>query len=198
MEPDSFDRVVKTRQPVVGSLAQGFGGQWLFPVRVPVVRDGKLKFVLAGLKFLKLGKVLTTGGTMALTIWVYAKMFGLAFAVGFVLLIFLHEMGHAAAMRLHGIAFGAPVFIPFVGAMIAMKNQPPNVRVEAEVAIAGPIAGGLAAAACWAAGVALGSPLLVALAYTGFFPGPLKALRPLEPLMAKLPVGAQYYTLAQA
>lgn len=141
----------------------------------------KLKFVLAGLKFLQLGKVLTTGGTMAVTIWVYATTFGLPFAFGFVLLIFLHEMGHAAAMRLHGIEFGAPVFIPFVGAMIAMKKQPPNVRVEAEVAIAGPIAGGLAAAACWALGAALGSPLLVALAFSGFFLN-LFNLLPISPL----------------
>ena len=146
-----------------------------------VVVLGKLKFVLAGLKFLKLGKVLTTGGTMALTIWVYATTFGLPFAFGFVLLIFLHEMGHAAAMRLHGIEFGAPVFIPFVGAMIVMKNQPRNVRVEAEVAIAGPIAGGLAAAACWALGAALGSPLLVALAFSGFFLN-LFNLLPVSPL----------------
>jgi len=38
----------------------------------------------------------------------------------------------------------------------------------------------------------------VEVAYTGFFPGPLKALRPLERLMTRIPVGAQYYTLARA
>jgi Zn-dependent protease len=141
----------------------------------------KLKFLLGGLKFLQLGKVLTTGGTMVVTIWVYGMLFGLPFAIGFVLLIFVHEMGHAAAMKLHGLDFGAPVFIPFVGAMIAMKKMPPNVRIEAEVAIAGPIAGGLASAACWGIGVATESPLFVALAYSGFFLN-LFNLLPVSPL----------------
>jgi Zn-dependent protease len=150
---------------------------------------GKLKFILAGLKFLSLGKVLTTGGTMILTIWVYAQTYGFAYAAGFVLLIFLHEMGHAAAIRMHGLEAGAPVFIPFVGAMIAMKKMPPNVRVEAEVAIAGPIAGGLAAAACWALGVALGSPLLHALAFSGFLLN-LFNLLPVSPLDGGRIVGA--------
>lgn len=141
----------------------------------------KLKFLLGGLKFLQLGKVLTTGGTMVVTIWIYGMMLGLPFAIGFVLLIFVHEMGHAAAMKLHGLDFGAPVFIPFVGAMIAMKNMPPNARIEAEVAIAGPIAGGLASAACWGIGVAWEAPLFVALAYSGFFLN-LFNLLPVSPL----------------
>lgn len=154
----------------------------LFKLKTPLlIVLSKLKFVLGGLKFLKLGKVLTTGGTMALTIWVYATAFGWPFAVGFVLLIFLHEMGHVAAMRLHGLEMSAPVFIPFVGAMIAMKKLPPNARVEAEVAIAGPIAGGLAAAGCWAIGVAFDAPLFVALAYSGFFLN-LFNLLPVSPL----------------
>ncbi len=146
-----------------------------------VVVLSKLKFILGGLKFLKLGQVLTTGGTMALTIWVYANLFGFPYALGFVLLIFLHEMGHAAAIRMHGLEAGAPVFIPFVGAMIAMKKMPPNVRVEAEVAIAGPIAGGLAAGICWLLGLAFESPLLVALAYSGFFLNLINLL-PVSPL----------------
>lgn len=154
----------------------------LFKLKGPLLLVlSKLKFLLGGLKFLQLGKVLTTGGTMVVTIWVYGMMFGLPFAIGFVLLIFVHEMGHAAAMKLHGLDFGAPVFIPFVGAMIAMKKLPPNVRIEAEVAIAGPIAGGLASAACWGIGVATESPLFVALAYSGFFLN-LFNLLPVSPL----------------
>lgn len=154
----------------------------LFKLKGPLLLVlSKLKFLLGGLKFLQLGKVLTTGGSMVVTIWVYGMVFGLPFAIGFVLLIFVHEMGHAAAMKLHRLDFGAPVFIPFVGAMIAMKNMPPNVRIEAEVAIAGPIAGGLASAVCWGIGVAYESPLFVALAYSGFFMN-LFNLLPVSPL----------------
>lgn len=154
----------------------------LFKLKGPLLLVlGKLKFLAAGAKLLGLGKIATTGGTMLLTIWVYAQTWGLWFAIGFVLLIFVHEMGHAAAMWARGLKAGAPVFIPFVGAMIAMKDLPPNARVEAEVAIAGPVAGGLAAAACWGLGEALGSPLLVALAFSGFFLN-LFNLIPVSPL----------------
>lgn len=141
----------------------------------------KLKFVAAGLKFLKFGKFLTTGLTMLLSIAAYATVFGAKFAVGFVLLILIHELGHGAAMQLHGIRAGAPVFIPFVGAAIAMKDRPRDARIEAEVGIAGPIAGGIASAACFGIGLAAQSPLFVALAHTGFFLN-LFNLLPVSPL----------------
>src|SRR5215813_15490590 len=73
------------------------------------------KLLLIPLKLLKFAKFGTTIATMALTTWLYAGLFGLRFAAGFVLLIFLHEMGHAAAMKLCGLRAGAPVFIPFFG-----------------------------------------------------------------------------------
>jgi len=38
----------------------------------------------------------------------------------------------------------------------------------------------------------------VRVTFTGFFPGALRALRPFERLMGKIPLGAQYYTLARA
>lgn len=82
------------------------------------------------------------------------------------LLIFVHEMGHAVAMRLEGIPAGAPVFIPFVGAFVAMQGRPRNAAVEAKVAMAGPVAGSLAAWATLWAGVELGQPLLQALGHT--------------------------------
>jgi Zn-dependent protease len=142
---------------------------------------GKAKGLLVGLKFLSLGKVLTTGGTMLLSIGVYAMAFGLPFAAGFVILIFIHEMGHAVWIRRHGLRAGAPVFIPFVGAMIALKDQPHDARMEAEIAIAGPIAGGLGALACWGVGIATGRPIFNALAYTGFFLNLFNCL-PVSPL----------------
>ena len=123
---------------------------------------GKAKFfgLLAGLFKFK------TLATMLLSIGAYAVEWGWLFAAGFVLLIFVHEMGHAVAMRAEGIPAGAPVFIPFVGAFIAMHGQPRNAAVEARVAMAGPIAGSLAAWAVLWAGHALDLPLLRALGHT--------------------------------
>ena len=125
---------------------------------------GKFKFVLAALKFAKLGTLLT----MLVTVWVYAQIWGAAFAIGFILLIFVHEMGHALAMRQQGIRAGAPVFIPFVGAVIAMKDMPKNAYVEAIVALGGPAVGTLGALVCFVIGVMTGSLFWHALAYTGF------------------------------
>ncbi len=125
---------------------------------------GKAKLVLPALKFLKLGTLLT----MFLSIGVYAMFFGWPYAVGFVLLIFVHEMGHALAMRQQGIPAGAPVFIPFFGAVIAMKGMPKNAWVEAVVGIGGPALGTVGAAVVLAAAYATQSDLLFALASVGF------------------------------
>ncbi|MBW8897223.1 MAG: site-2 protease family protein [Massilia sp.] len=115
----------------------------------------------------KLGKVLTTGGTMLLSIVVYSWVFGWRYAVGFVLLIFMHEMGHFVAARQRGLDVGAPTFIPFVGAWIALKELPHNVETEAYIGFAGPLAGTLAAMACYFAARETDSQLLMALAYSG-------------------------------
>jgi Zn-dependent protease len=123
---------------------------------------GKAKFLglLAGVFKFK------TLATMLLSIGAYAIEWGWLFALGFVLLIFVHEMGHAVAMRLEGIPAGAPVFIPFVGAFVAMQGQPRDAAVEARVAMAGPVVGSLAAWAVLGAGFALEQPLLAALGHT--------------------------------
>jgi Zn-dependent protease len=107
-----------------------------------------------------------TLATMFVTIGVYAFEWGLPFAVGFVLLIFVHELGHALAMWNEKIPAGAVVFIPFVGAFIAMRDQPRNAHVEARVAIAGPLVGSLGAWAVLGAGVMLEHRFLVALGHT--------------------------------
>lgn len=117
----------------------------------------------------KLGKLLTTGGTMLLSVVLYAFVFGWRYAVGFVLLIFVHEMGHYIAARQRGLNVGAPTFIPFVGAWIELKDQPHNVETEAYVGIAGPIAGTLGALVCYYLARNYDSQLLLALSYAGFF-----------------------------
>jgi Zn-dependent protease len=144
------------RSSHAGKAALGAAGAGL----LFVLGKAKLFGVLAGaLKF-------KTLATMLLSIGAYAVEWGWLFAAGFVLLIFVHEMGHAVAMRLEGIPAGAPVFIPFVGAFIAMKGRPRNAAVEARVAMAGPVAGSLAAWAILWAGIELDQPLLRALGHT--------------------------------
>lgn len=126
-------------------------------------------FLVTKFKFLAvLGTVLKfkTLATMFLSIGVYAVEWGWAFAAGFVLLILVHEAGHAVQLHREGIPASAPVFIPFIGAAIAMRGQPRDAYVEAKVAIAGPIAGSLAAWGTLAAGMLSGQPLLVALGHT--------------------------------
>jgi Zn-dependent protease len=125
-----------------------------------------LLLLLSGLKF---GKVLLTSGSMLLSVFVYGLVFGWPYAVGIVGLIFMHEMGHYLAARQRGLDVGAPTFIPFVGAWIALKEWPHDVETEAYIGIAGPWLGTLAALGCYAWARTSGSDLLLALAYSGFF-----------------------------
>jgi Zn-dependent protease len=128
----------------------------------------KIKFlVIPLLKFLPI--ILKSGGTMILSIGVYALVFGWKFALGFVLLIFVHECGHLLIAQRFGLKVSAPVFIPFMGAFILLKDQPRNAWMEACVGIGGPILGGLGALVCNSMGELFDSPILLALASTGYF-----------------------------
>jgi Zn-dependent protease len=127
----------------------------------------KLKFfILPALKFLPI--LLKSGGTMLISIWAYALFFGWRFAVGFVLLMFVHECGHLIVAKKFGLPVSAPVFIPFMGAFILLKDQPRNAWMEACVGIGGPILGSLGALACNLLGEIFNMPLLIALASTGY------------------------------
>lgn len=138
----------------------------------------KLKFVF--LAIFKL-KIFAVAGTMLVSIAAYALLWGWQFGVGFVLLLLVHELGHVAEAKRQGLPVSAPMFIPFLGALITLKRLPDNAWNEAKVAIAGPIVGGLGAAATWGLGEYLGSQMLVGLAFTGFFLN-LFNLAPLTPL----------------
>ena len=138
--------------------------------------------ILATLLFAgKLGKFLTTGGTMLISVFAYAFIFGWAYAAGFVGLIFVHEMGHYIAAKKCGMNVGAPTFIPFMGAWIELKDQPMNAETEAFIGIAGPMLGSLAAFILYMLSKSTGSQMLLALAYSGFFLN-LFNLIPLSPL----------------
>jgi Zn-dependent protease len=125
----------------------------------PLVAAGGVLLKLAGsLKFL--GIFVAVGG--------YALIWGWRFGIGIVLLILVHELGHYVEAKRAGLDPQLPVFIPFLGAYVALRNMRFDPWVNARVSIAGPIAGGIGAAACLAAANAYDSDLLRALAYTGF------------------------------
>lgn len=95
-----------------------------------------------------LGKFGLASLSALISVAIYARLFGWGFAVGLVALLFVHEMGHAVLMKLKGIPLGGMIFIPLLGAAVFMRRMPSNARDEAEVGIAGPMAGALASLAC--------------------------------------------------
>jgi Zn-dependent protease len=188
-DPEPLEHGDRGYEPVHPS---GGGRHLLRKLAVPLVAAGLALLKFGGL-LLKL-KVVTTGLSMVVSIGAYAWIWGLPFAVGFVLLIFVHELGHVLELRRQGVPASAPLFIPFLGAVIGMKQLPDDAWKEARVALAGPILGSLGAAAVWAAGEATGSELLVALAFVGFFLN-LFNLIPIVPLDGGRAVGALHPAL---
>lgn len=142
-----------------------------------------LKLLLLLFSGLKFGKIFMTGGTMLISVVVYAWIFGWRYAVGFVALLFVHEMGHFIAARQRGLPVGAPTFIPFVGAWIEMKQMPHDAETEAYVGMGGPLVGSLGALACYFVARDMGPDgrWLLAVAYGGFFLN-LFNLIPISPL----------------
>src|SRR5437667_12588435 len=113
-------------------------------------------------------KLLTTFGTMLISIGAYALLFGLPFAVGFVVLLLLHETGHVIQLRREGIKASAPMFIPFLGAVISAKSMGKDAAAEARVGLAGPVLGTIASLVPLAVWLLTGSDFWRALAYIGF------------------------------
>lgn len=164
---------------------RGRNGMLGAAVAAAVLVLSKLKFIGLLASVLKLKTVVT----MLLSIGVYGVQWGLPFATGFVLLIFVHELGHWVVLRREGIPAGAPVFIPFVGALISMKGRPRDAAVEARVALGGPVLGSLGAWAVMAAGLLGGYPMLVGLGHVGAWLN-LFNLLPVSPLDGGRAAGA--------
>src|SRR3954471_15734957 len=149
IEETTFSRIKKALGPVavVGVVIAKF--------------LAKFKFVLPIL--------LKSGGTMLLMIVVYMQLWGWQFALGFVLLLLVHECGHLVVARKFGLKVGAPVFIPFMGAFIALKEAPRDAWVESCVGIGGPMLGTVGGLACNILGETFQSPVFIALAWFGYF-----------------------------
>ncbi len=138
------------------------GTDWLGRIRKAI--GPVIALVIAGAKF---SFVLLKFSSIFIAVAAYALIFGWKFAVGFVLLIFIHELGHYIEAKREGLSPKLPVFIPFLGAYVQYTRGHPWQTVR--VAIAGPILGGAAAAVCLAIAQSNGSALMYALAYSGFF-----------------------------
>lgn len=130
-----------------------------------VALAAKAKSILILLPKLKL---LTTFGSALVSIGAYALIWGVPFAAGFVALLFLHELGHVIQLRREGVKASAPMFIPFLGAVISAKSMGRDAAAEARVGLAGPVLGSLASLIPLALWLLTGYELWRALAYVGF------------------------------
>lgn len=138
----------------------------------------KLKSLLP---LLKLGKFGGTLISMFITVGLYAFIYPFQFALGLVIMIFIHELGHVWAAKLRGIPISAPAFIPFVGALVTMKKTPSDAEIEAFIAFGGPLLGTIGALASYGLGVWLDMEILIAVAWIGFWIN-LINLVPIHPL----------------
>jgi Zn-dependent protease len=144
-------------------------------------REGAAGGILAGLlAFLKYGLVLVKFGTfgptlitMVIALWFYTLFFGPAFAVGIVVLILIHELGHFLVARWMGLPARLPIFIGPLGAVTSLRRSPGDAGKSGIIALAGPALGTVAALLCFMlAGIAdpgYDRYLLLALAYFGCF-----------------------------
>jgi Zn-dependent protease len=168
------------------------GGLWSLLKRLvaPLAAVGlllaKFKFLLFAL--LKI-KFVGTALTMLVSIGAYALLFPVWFAVGFVVLIWVHEMGHVLQLKREGIKASAPMFIPFLGAFVAMKEMPKNALAEARVGLAGPVLGTLGGLAVLGLYAWTQNPLFLGLAYFNFLIN-LFNLAPMLPLDGGRAMGA--------
>lgn len=169
------------------AAARGSGGVWKGAGLVTIgLLVWKLKAVL--LFALTKGKLLLMGltnmgtvGSMVLSLGVLWTAFGWQLALGVILSIYVHEMGHVAALRRLGFPASAPMFVPGLGAFVRLKQRPVSPREDARVGLAGPIWGLGAALAAWGIHLAGGGPLWAAIARVGALIN-LFNLLPLGPL----------------
>jgi len=131
----------------------------LGPLGVLLAFWSKAKFLLLG--FSKLGTVLSMFASFAL----YWNYFGWRFAAGFILGIYVHEMGHIWSLRQFGLRASVPMFIPGFGAFVSLYDSPANVGQDARIGLAGPLWGAGAAIACLIPWLGASSPLWLAVAH---------------------------------
>lgn len=133
---------------------------WKFKVLVPLVLT-KGKLLLVGLT--KSSTLLSMFAFFA----AYWAAWGWLFALGLVLSLYIHEMGHVDALRRYGFKATAPMFIPGIGAFVRLRQHPANPSEDARIGLAGPLWGTAAAAACYLIHLATGAGIWAGLAHLG-------------------------------
>ena len=165
--------------------------------RFPFLRKLFAPFLALGALILKFGGVLLKGKfllSMLVSAALYVLLGGWWIGIGLIVLLFVHEMGHVLEAKRQGLPVSAPLFIPFLGAMILLKEMPQDAWNEAKVAIAGPLVGSAGAGAIWIAAEVTDSDHLRAVAFLGFFLN-LFNLLPVVPLDGGRIVGALHPAL---
>ncbi|MEO5761023.1 MAG: site-2 protease family protein [Vicinamibacteria bacterium] len=131
---------------------------------------GVLLFGLGKLKFLTLGlsKASTLFSFLA-SFAVYWSLWGWRYALGFLVAMYIHEMGHVAALRRYGIPASAPMFVPGLGAFVRMDKHPATTGEDARIGLAGPEWGFAAALASYAMYALTAAPIWAAIGYSAAF-----------------------------
>jgi Zn-dependent protease len=169
-DPASGPTPKRSRAPIIAGAAA-----------IGIAILAKSKGLLVMLKGVSAGKLLLSFGSMLAMVAFEAQRSGWLFGLGFVIMILIHELGHGFAIKKEGLSAGYPIFIPFVGAMISLRGQPRNSLVEARIAIAGPMAGTVAALGATTLFLMTDSRLYLAVAYSGYLLN-LFNLVPISPL----------------
>jgi len=153
-----LDVVANTSVPIVPGRRKW--PKWLAPLApvLVVLSKGKALVALFNAKFL-----ISFGAFLG----VYWSLFGMAFALGLVLQILVHEMGHYIDIRRRGLPADMPLFLPGVGAFVRWNALGVSLETRAAVSLAGPLAGCFAAAACALLWMTTQQPLWAALARSG-------------------------------
>lgn len=138
-------------------------GRLLARVLAPLAGAFKFLGLLAKAKYVVLV------GSMALSVAAYTWLWGWTFALGFVVLLALHELGHVIELRRQGVPASLPAFLPFLGAVISVRQRPATAYQEARVGLAGPLLGTISTIGVGAIYLAVHSLFWRELAYVGFF-----------------------------
>jgi len=153
--------------PAASPPRQSFFRRRIAPLGAAIIAFlTKIKAILLLLPQVKL---LATAATMAVSVAAYGAIWGFSFGLGFVILLLVHEMGHVIALRREGIRASAPMFVPFLGAVISARSLGDNALAEARVGLAGPILGTVGSLVCLGVWLVTGHDYWRALAYTGLF-----------------------------
>lgn len=164
---DDLDQQIRAAASAHSAWKKGAAGAgsgvallWKFKALALVVLT-KGKLILLGLT--KISTILT----MLASFGLYWGLYGWPFALGLVLSIYIHEMGHVLALRRYGIPAGAPVFIPGFGAFIQMRGHNITAVQDSRIGLAGPLYGFGAALFAFAVALTTASPLWMTIAHFG-------------------------------